>query len=156
MTSKTCINCLSCYFGTGNIIPLVLGPFVQSGVYDLPLIHYEVKTVMTNTAPVGAYRGAGRPEGVFIIERLLDAAARQIGIDPRAIRKANYIKPAQFPYTNPVGQVYDSGAFAHMLDRAKKLSDWDGFAARNRAAKKRGLLYGRDGRLTTLNTRIPA
>jgi aerobic carbon-monoxide dehydrogenase large subunit len=129
--------------GAGNIIPLVLGPFVQSGVYHLPLIHYEVKTVMTNTAPVGAYRGAGRPEGVFIIERLLDAAARQIGMDPRAIRKANYIKPPQLPYTNPVGQVYDSGAFAHMLERASKLSDWDGFAARKRAAKKKGLLYGR-------------
>src|SRR3984893_1848990 len=129
--------------GAGNIIPLVLGPFVQSGVYHLPLIHYEVKTVMTNTAPVGAYRGAGRPEGVSIIERLLDAAAGQIGMDPRAIRKANYIKPPQLPYTNPVGQVYDSGAFAHMLERASKLSDWDGFAARKRAAKKKGLLYGR-------------
>src|ERR1700692_2772468 len=129
--------------GTGTVIPLVLGPFVQSGVYDLPLVHYEVKAVMTHTAPVGAYRGAGRPEGVFIVERLMDAAARQIGMDPRAIRKVNYIKPAQLPYTNAVGQVYDSGAFAHMLDRAVKLADWDGFAARKKAAKKKGLLYGR-------------
>src|ERR1700688_5088644 len=129
--------------GAGNIIPLVLGPFVQSGVYDLPLVHYEVKSVMTNTAPVGAYRGAGRPEGVFIVERLMDAAARQIGMDPRAIRKVNYIKPEQLPYTNAVGQVYDSGAFAHMLERASKLADWDGFAARKKAAKKKGLLYGR-------------
>jgi carbon-monoxide dehydrogenase large subunit len=129
--------------GPGAVIPLVLGPFVQSGVYDLPLVHYEVKAVMTHTAPVGAYRGAGRPEGVFIVERLMDAAARQLGMDPRAIRKANYIKPAQLPYTNPVGQVYDSGAFAHMLDRAAALADWDGFAARKRAAKKKGMLYGR-------------
>jgi len=129
--------------GTGAIIPLVLGPFVQSGVYDLPLVHYEIKAVMTNTAPVGAYRGAGRPEGVFIVERLMDAAARQIGMDPRAIRKVNYIKPAQLPYTNAVGQVYDSGAFAHMLERASKLADWDGFAARKKAARKKGLLYGR-------------
>jgi carbon-monoxide dehydrogenase large subunit len=129
--------------GAANIIPLVLGPFVQTGVYDLPLVHFEVKTVMTNTAPVGAYRGAGRPEAVFIVERLFDAAARKIGMDPRAIRKANYIKPAQLPYTNAVGQVYDSGAFAHMLDRAAKLADWDGFNARKRAAKKKGLLYGR-------------
>ena len=104
--------------GTGTIIPLVLGPFVQTGVYDLPLVHYEIKAVMTHTAPVGAYRGAGRPEGVFIVERLMDAAARQIGMDPRAIRKVNYIKPAQLPYTNAVGQIYDSGAFAHMLERA--------------------------------------
>jgi aerobic carbon-monoxide dehydrogenase large subunit len=129
--------------GTGNVIPLVLGPFVQTGVYDLPLVHFEIKSVMTNTAPVGAYRGAGRPEAVFIVERLMDAAARQIGMDPRALRKANYIKPAQLPYTNAAGQVYDSGAFAHMLERAAKLADWDGFAARKRAAKKRGLLYGR-------------
>ncbi len=129
--------------GTGTIIPLVLGPFVQSGVYDLPLVHYEIKAVMTHTAPVGAYRGAGRPEAVFIVERLFDAAARQIGMDPRAIRKVNYIKPAQMPYTNAVGQVYDSGAFAHMMERAVKLADWDGFAARKRAAKKKGLLYGR-------------
>src|ERR1700709_1051807 len=129
--------------GGGTTIRRVLGPCVQSGVYDLPLVHYEAKTVMTNTAPVGAYRGAGRPEGVFIVERLMDAAARQIGMDPRAIRKVNYIKPAQLPYTNPVGQVYDSGAFAHMLDRASKLSDWDGFAARKKAARKKGLFYGR-------------
>jgi carbon-monoxide dehydrogenase large subunit len=128
---------------TGNIIPLVLGPFVQTGVYDLPLVHFEVKTVMTHTAPVGAYRGAGRPEGVFIVERLMDAAARQLGMDPRTIRKVNYIKPAQLPYTNAAGQVYDSGAFAHMLARASELADWDGFAARKRAAKKRGMLYGR-------------
>src|SRR6202045_1814152 len=100
--------------GAGTIIPLVLGPFVQSGVYDLPLVHYEIKAVMTNTAPVGAYRGAGRPEGVFIVERLMDAAARQIGMDPRAIRKVNYIKPEQLPYTNAVGQVSARGAFAHM------------------------------------------
>jgi carbon-monoxide dehydrogenase large subunit len=129
--------------GAGVIIPLVLGPFVQTGVYDLPLVHFDVKAVMTHTAPVGAYRGAGRPEAVYIVERLMDAAARQLKIDPRAIRKANYIKPAQLPYTNAVGQVYDSGAFAHMMERATKLADWDGFAARKRAAKKKGLLYGR-------------
>src|SRR3982075_3624231 len=129
--------------GGGTIIPLVLGPFVQSGVYDLPLVHYEVKSVMTNTAPVGAYRGAGRPEGVYIVERLMDAAARQIGMDPRAIRKVNYVKPAQLPYTNAVGQVYDSGAFAHMLERASKLPAGGGFSSRKKAPKKKGLLYGR-------------
>ncbi|HEX7792277.1 MAG TPA: xanthine dehydrogenase family protein molybdopterin-binding subunit [Afipia sp.] len=129
--------------GAGIIIPLVLGPFVATGVYDLPLVHFEIKAVLTNTAPVGAYRGAGRPEAVFIVERLMDAAARQIGMDPREIRKVNFVKPGQLPYKNAVGQVYDSGAFAHMLDRASKLADWDGFAARKKAAKKKGLLYGR-------------
>jgi len=129
--------------GAGVIIPLVLGPFVATGVYDLPLIHFDIKAVLTHTAPVGPYRGAGRPEAVFIVERLMDAAARQIGMDPRQIRKVNYVKPAQIPYTNAVGQVYDSGAFAHMLERASVLADWDGFAARKKAAKKKGLLYGR-------------
>jgi carbon-monoxide dehydrogenase large subunit len=138
------IGCTGAYLsGAAVIIPLVLGPFVQTGVYDLPLVHFEVKAVLTNTAPTGAYRGAGRPEAVFIVERLMDAAARQLGMDPRAIRKVNFIKPKQLPYTNAVGQVYDSGAFAHMLDRASELSDWDGFAARKKAAKKKGLLYGR-------------
>jgi len=129
--------------GTGAIIPLILGPFVQTGVYDIPLVHYDIKAVMTHTAPVGAYRGAGRPEAVFIVERLMDAAARQIGIDPRAIRKVNYVKPGQLPYKNAVGQTYDSGAFEHMLKRACELSDWDGFNARKKAAQKKGLLYGR-------------
>lgn len=129
--------------GAGLIIPLMLGPFVATGVYDLPLVHFDIKAVMTHTAPVGPYRGAGRPEAVFIVERLMDAAARQLGMDPRQIRKVNAIKPSQLPYTNAVGQVYDSGAFARMLDRATKLADWDGFAARKRAAKKKGLLYGR-------------
>src|ERR1700755_907271 len=90
--------------GAGAIIPLMLGPFVQTGVYDLPLVHYDIKAVMTHSAPVGAYRGAGRPEAVFVVERWMDAAARQIGLDPRAIRKANYVKPGQMPYTNAVGQ----------------------------------------------------
>jgi len=129
--------------GAGLIIPLVLGPFVSTGVYDLPLIHFDIKAVLTNTAPTGPYRGAGRPEAVFIVERLMDAAARQLKMDPRQIRKVNYIKPAQLPYKNAVGQVYDSGAFAHMLERASELSDWNGFAARKKAAKKKGLLYGR-------------
>ena len=129
--------------GPGLMIPLILGPFVATGVYDLPLIHFDIKGVLTHTAPVGAYRGAGRPEAVYIVERLMDKAARQIGMDPRAIRKVNFVKPGQMPYTNGVGQVYDSGAFAHMLDRVSELSDWEGYAARKKAALKKGLLYGR-------------
>ena len=106
-------------------------------LYQTPLMEVNTKCVFTNTTQLAPYRGAGRPEAVFIVERLFDAAARKIGMDPRAIRKANYIKPAQLPYTNAAGQVYDSGAFAHMLDRAVKLADWDGFAARKKAAKKK-------------------
>ena len=124
--------------GAGLMIPLILGPFVATGVYDLPLIHFELKGVLTHTAPVGAYRGAGRPEAVFIVERLMDAAARQLGMDPRAIRKVNFIKPKQMPYTNGVGQVYDSGAFAHMLERASELSDWDGFQGAQESRAEEG------------------
>jgi carbon-monoxide dehydrogenase large subunit len=128
---------------TGLVIPLVLGPFVATATYDLPVVHLDVRAVTTHTAPLGAYRGAGRPEAVFVIERMMDAAARQLGMDPRDIRKVNFVQPGQMPYTNPVGQVYDSGRFAHMLDRAAEASDWNGFAARREAATKRGLLYGR-------------
>jgi carbon-monoxide dehydrogenase large subunit len=129
--------------GTGVLIPLILGPLVATGTYDLPLIHLDLKAVMTHTAPLGAYRGAGRPEAVFIVERLMDATARQIGMDPRELRKINFVKPEQMPYTSATGQTYDSGAFAHMLERAASLADWDGFAARKQAAEAKGLLYGR-------------
>ena len=129
--------------GTGVLIPLILGPFVATGTYDLQLVHLDLKAVLTHTAPVGAYRGAGRPEAVYIVERLMDAAARQLGMDPRKIRKVNFVKASQMPYKTATGQTYDSGAFAHMLDRASDLADWDGFAARKRAAQKKGLLYGR-------------
>lgn len=129
--------------GVGVLIPLVLSPFVAVGVYHIPAIRFEISAVMTNTAPIGAYRGAGRPEAIYVVERLMDAAARQTGIDPREIRKINAIKPDAFPYTTPVGQVYDSGAFADLLDKASAAADWDGFAARKAAAEAKGLLYGR-------------
>ncbi|MDE2365082.1 MAG: xanthine dehydrogenase family protein, partial [Hyphomicrobiales bacterium] len=129
--------------GVGVLIPLVLSPFVASGIYHIPAAHFEIKAVMTNTAPIGAYRGAGRPEAVYIIERLMDTAARQTGLDPRDIRKINAVKPSQMPYTNPVGQIYDSGEFAALVDRISDLSDWNGFPARKKAAEAKGLLYGR-------------
>lgn len=127
----------------GIVIPLVLGPFVSTGVYDIPLVHFDLKAVMTNTAPIGAYRGAGRPEAQYIIERLMDAAARKTGMDPREIRKINAVPRARMPYTNAVGQVYDSGDFASVLDRVESVTDWNGYAQRKAAAEARGKLYGR-------------
>lgn len=129
--------------GVGVLIPLVLSPFVSVGVYHIPALRFDISAVMTNTAPIGAYRGAGRPEAIYVIERLMDSAARQMNIDPREIRKINAIKPDAFPYTTPVGQVYDSGAFAELLDKASAAADWDGFAERKKAAEAKGLLYGR-------------
>ncbi|MDQ6880799.1 MAG: xanthine dehydrogenase family protein molybdopterin-binding subunit [Pseudomonadota bacterium] len=128
--------------GTAVAIQLLIGPWVQTSVYDIPLIDFHFKAVLTNTAPTGAYRGAGRPEAIFVMERLIDEAARQSGIDRIALRRRNFIRPEQMPYTNPMGQVYDSGRFEHVMDQALKLADWNGFAARAQASKARGLVRG--------------
>jgi aerobic carbon-monoxide dehydrogenase large subunit len=132
-----------CPTGTSIVIPLLIGPWVSTSVYDIPLLHLKLQAVLTNTAPTGAYRGAGRPEAIYIIERLMDAAARQMGIDPAELRRRNLIQPSQFPYTNPMAQVYDSGAFESLLDQGLALADWQGFAARRAASLARGRLRGR-------------
>ena len=129
--------------GTGVTIQLLIGPWVQTSVYDIQTIDFHFKAVLTNTAPTGAYRGAGRPEAIYIMERLMDEAARQTGIDRVALRRRNFIRPEQMPYKNPMGQTYDSGRFEHVMDQALALADWQGFddrAAQSRAAGKlRGL-----------------
>ena len=128
--------------GTGLAIQLLIGPWVQTSVYDIPLIDFHFKGVLTNTASTGAYRGAGRPEAIFIIERLMDEAARQTGIDRIALRRRNFIRPEQMPYTNPMGQTYDSGRFEHVMDQALAQADWNGFAARAQASQARGRVRG--------------
>ncbi len=128
---------------TGVAIQLLIGPWVLSSIYDLPLVDYHFKAVLTNTAPTGAYRGAGRPESIYIIERLMDAAARQLGIDGAELRRRNMIKPTQMPYTNPMGQVYDSGQFEKVLDQGLALADWAGFEARAAQSRARGRIRGR-------------
>ena len=127
----------------GVAIQLLVGPWVSTSIYDIPLIDLRFTAVMTNTAPTGAYRGAGRPEAIYIIERLMDAAARRLGQDPSALRRRNMIRPEQMPYTNAMAQVYDSGRFAQILDQGLALADWDGFAARREASKAKGRLRGR-------------
>jgi len=89
---------------TGVMIPLLVGPWVATSIYDIRTIDFQLSAVMTNTAPVGAYRGAGRPEAVYIIERLMDAAARELDLDPAELRRRNLIRPEQMPYQNPMGQ----------------------------------------------------
>ena len=128
--------------GTGLAIQLLIGPWVQTSVYDIPLIDFHFKGVLTNTAPTGAYRGAGRPEAIFIIERLMDEAARQTGIDRIVLRRRTFIRPEQMPYTNPMGQTYDSGRFEHVMDQALAQADWNGFAARAQASQARGRVRG--------------
>jgi carbon-monoxide dehydrogenase large subunit len=128
---------------TGVVIQLLIGPWVATSVYDIPLIDFDLRAVMTHTAPVGAYRGAGRPEAIYVIERLMDAAARKMGLDPAELRLRNMIRPEQMPYTNPMAQTYDTGNFPSIARQGLALADWDGFEARAAASKARGKLRGR-------------
>ena len=128
--------------GTGVAIPLLIGPWVQTSVYDIQTIDFYFKAVLTNTATVGAYRGAGRPEAIYIIERLMDEAARLTGIDRIALRRRNFIAPEQMPYKNPMAQVYDSGRFEHVMNQGLALADWDGFGAREAQSRRDGKWRG--------------
>jgi aerobic carbon-monoxide dehydrogenase large subunit len=128
--------------GTGVAIQLLIGPWVQTSVYDIQTIDFHFKAVLTNTAPTGAYRGAGRPEAIFIIERLMDEAARQTGIDRVELRRRNFIRPEQMPYKNPMGQTYDTGAFESIMNQGLAQADWSGFEARAAASAKTGKQRG--------------
>jgi aerobic carbon-monoxide dehydrogenase large subunit len=119
------------------------GNRVVSSVYQIPAMDVEVRAMLTNTAPVGPYRGAGRPESIYRIERLLDVAAVEMGMDPVALRRINLVTADQIPYTANSGQIYDSGNFPKVLDAALTVADWDGFPKRKAAAATRGKLYGR-------------
>jgi aerobic carbon-monoxide dehydrogenase large subunit len=122
-------------------IPFI-GAELLPGVYDIPTCHLRMRGVYTHTLPVDAYRGAGRPEAAYVIERLLDVAARELGMAPDALRKRNFIKPSAMPYTTASGKVYDSGEFAGHMARAQELAGWDGFKRRAAVAKKAGKLAG--------------
>jgi carbon-monoxide dehydrogenase large subunit len=123
-------------------IPTMSGGVMYSGVYAIPAIHVRVKGVYTNTVPVDAYRGAGRPEAAYAMERLVDHAARRLGVMPDELRRRNFIRPAAMPYTTPLGLVYDSGDFARNLGDALGAADSTGFAARRAEARARGRLRG--------------
>ncbi|MEJ8809488.1 xanthine dehydrogenase family protein molybdopterin-binding subunit [Variovorax ureilyticus] len=128
--------------GTGVAIQLLIGPWVQTSVYDIQTIDFHFKAVLTNTAPTGAYRGAGRPEAIYNMERLMDEAARQTGIDRVELRRRNFIRPEQMPYKNPMQQTYDTGQFESVMDQALKLADWGGFEARAAESKRAGRVRG--------------
>jgi aerobic carbon-monoxide dehydrogenase large subunit len=124
-------------------IPTMAAPGMQVGVYAIPAFYTTVKCVLTNTVPVDAYRGAGRPEAAYVIERLIDKAARELKVDASDLRRRNFIQPSAMPYTFPTGNVLDSGDFARNLADGLTLSDDAGFAARKAEARKRGKLLGR-------------
>jgi carbon-monoxide dehydrogenase large subunit len=118
------------------------GAGMLPGLYDIQTFHCRVRTVFTNTVPVDAYRGAGRPEAAYVVERLVDAAARKLGMTPDAIRRKNFIAPRAMPYKTATGKVYDSGDFTAHMKRAMEIAGWKDFPRRARAAKKQGLVRG--------------
>ncbi len=128
---------------TGVAIQVLIGPWVATSIYDIPVIDFHFRTVVTNTCATSAYRGAGRPEAIYITERLMDEAARVTGIDPVELRRRNMIRPDQMPYTNAMGQTYDTGAFESIMDQGLKLADWPGFDARAAQSRKAGKLRGK-------------
>ncbi|PRD38860.1 UNVERIFIED_CONTAM: cutL [Trichonephila clavipes] len=123
-------------------IPTWLHGTLMAGNYRTPLIYVNVKAVFTNTVPVDAYRGAGRPEATFQLERLVDKAARELGVSPVELRRQNFIKPDQFPYQTPVAVVYDTGNYDATMDKLLEISDYAGFPARAAEAKARGKWRG--------------
>ena len=127
----------------GSCVPAMSGARAPTGVYAIPVLDHEVRILFTNTTPVDAYRGAGRPEMGYLLERLVSAAARELGVDPVELRLKNLVRADQMPYKNPAGAIYDCGDFAKILRGAMKAADWEGFAARKAGAEKRGQLYGR-------------
>ncbi len=124
-------------FSTGNIAKNVIG------TYQTPLVEVGVRCAFTNAVPVSAYRGAGRPEGNYIMERLIDAAARETGRCSLDLRRLNQIRPDQIPYATPVDTTYDSGEFTALLDRALEAADWEGFEARRAESRAQGKVRGR-------------
>jgi carbon-monoxide dehydrogenase large subunit len=111
-------------------------------VYAIPAIQTDVKMVLTNAAPLGPYRGAGRPEALYLIERLIDSAARAMGIDRVELRRRNFIRPSAMPYRAANGPEYDSGEFEAVMDKALALADWKGFPERRAASERAGKLRG--------------
>ncbi len=128
-----------------------IGPFTptagtlrtQGGAYRMPALHFRSRAVFTNTVPTDVYRGAGRPEACYQIERVVDAAARELGIDPVTLRRRNLIRAQDMPHRTEVGIEIDGGDFEAVLDRTLALADWDGFAARAAEARTRGRRRGR-------------
>jgi carbon-monoxide dehydrogenase large subunit len=129
--------------GPGAVIVVAVGPKVITGVYHVPALDLRGTAVLTNTNLVGAYRGAGRPEAIYLIERLMDQAAAEMKIDPAELRRRNFIQPGAMPYTTPMGEKFDSGNFPHMLDRILEHAGWKGYEKRREDSRKRGKLRGR-------------
>ncbi len=130
------------YLANSGNIPVAHSLKLASTVYDIPATHVAQKLVYTNTAPMAPYRGAGRPEAVFCMERLIDLAAKETGLDRIELRRKNFIKPSQFPFLTPTGFTYDSGEFEIAMDKCLEGSDFTGFQSRREASEAEGKLRG--------------
>jgi carbon-monoxide dehydrogenase large subunit len=137
------VHAVGAYVTGAAVVPVLYSLKLIPNVYAVPAVHVASRAIFTNTAPTGPYRGAGRPEAVYVTERLLELAAQKLKLDPVEIRRRNYIAPGAMPYTTPTGFVYDSGEFARITDKCLELADWEGYAARKAATEKRGRLRGR-------------
>ena len=136
-------HAMGAYIGGSAIVPLAIGSMMYVGTYNVPAVHIDARAWFTHATFTGPYRGAGRPEAIYVIERLLDVAAREMGIDPAELRRRNFIGADQMPYQSPLGPVYDTGEFETVLDQALDISDWAGFDARRAASEADGKLRGR-------------
>ena len=125
----------------GPIIPW-FGATMTTGCYDIPVAYVDIHMVVTNTVPTDAYRGAGRPEATYLIERLVDKAAKETGVSPDEIRRRNFIRPDQFPYQTPMGRSYDSGEYEKLMTSAMQRADWDNFEERRAKSATDGRLRG--------------
>lgn len=125
-----------------SMVPLRKGMTIATGLYRAPAAHVRGRTVLTNTPPTIPYRSAGRPEAMYLIERLMDLSAHEMGIDRIELRRRNLVRPDELPYRNPIGCAYDSGEYERAMDEALRLSDWAGFPARKAEAARRGMLRG--------------
>ncbi len=142
LRSQSLFQC-GAYFVGALLAPAAFALRFQPEAYDIQNMHIMLQGLFTNTVQIGPYRGAGRPEAAYIMERLIEHAARTCGFDSADIRRRNLIPPSKLPYTTPTYWTYDSGNFEHILDKCLELSDWKGFPARAAATKKTGKLRGR-------------
>lgn len=134
---------LGCQVGPSGAHPPLIGSRMLSGVYDIPAIHVRIHGVLTHSCTLTTYRGAGRPELTFLVERTIDQAAHELSIDPVELRRRNFIRSEQMPYKTALGDVYDCGEFEPLLEKTQTLSDWSGYETCRRATEIKGLLRGR-------------
>lgn len=137
------MHAFGAYVAGAAVVALVFSMLLVPGVYAVPVVSLATRGVFTNTSPTGPYRGAGRPEGIYLVERLLDRAATVVGLDPVEIRRRNMLPAESLPHQTPTGATYDSGEFAAVMDRCLDLADWKGFDRRRAVSERAGRLRGR-------------